>query len=89
MFVCDVTQTGIVPVSSYDWNDGLFDITWAENNENLIVAGAGDGSLLLFDVKNPKVHCITIKNQNILTPEKNCFNYRQNRTIWFYHGSYK
>ena len=53
--MCDVTQTGIVPVGTYDWNDGLFDVTWAENNENLIVAGAGDGSVLLFDVKNLKV----------------------------------
>ena len=55
MFVCDVTQTGIAPVGTYDWNDGLFDVTWAENNENLVVAGAGDGAVLLFDVKNTKV----------------------------------
>lgn len=39
----------------YEWNDGLFDVTWAENNENVVIAVSGDGSLLLFDVTNPKV----------------------------------
>ena len=56
LFVLDITQNGVVPVNVYDWNDGLFDVTWAENNENLIIAGAGDGSVLLFDVKNAKVY---------------------------------
>lgn len=54
LYVLDCTPSGIVPVIAFDWNDGLFDVTWAENHENLIVAGAGDGSLLLFDVKNSK-----------------------------------
>lgn len=55
MFIFDVTPDGIQPVRIYEWNDGLFDVTWAENNENVAIAGAGDGSVLLFDVKNPKV----------------------------------
>ena len=55
LFIFDITPNGIVPVNQYDWNDGFFDVTWAENNENLVIAGAGDGSVLLFDVKNPKV----------------------------------
>lgn len=55
LFILDLTASGIEPVSTFDWNDGLFDVTWAENNENLIIAGAGDGAVLLFDVKNSKV----------------------------------
>ena len=69
LFVCDVTQTGIAPVGTYDWNDGLFDVTWAENNENLVVAGAGDGAVLLFDVKNTKVvpiEKIPMQNKDLL-----------------------
>lgn len=51
----DITNNGIQPVQMYEWNDGLFDVTWAENNENVVLAASGDGSLLLFDVTNPKV----------------------------------
>lgn len=55
LFIFDVTPDGIQPIRIYEWNDSLFDVTWAENNENVAIAGAGDGSLLLYDVKNPKV----------------------------------
>lgn len=51
----DITNNGIQPVQMYEWNDGLFDVTWAENNENVVLTASGDGSLLLFDVTNPKV----------------------------------
>lgn len=55
LFILDVKPDGIQPIRVYEWNDGLFDVTWAENNENVVIAGAGDGSLLLFDTNNPKV----------------------------------
>jgi len=57
--VFDVTPSGIQPVRTYEWNDGLFDVTWAEDNENVVLAAAGDGSLLLFDVTNHQVCCIS------------------------------
>lgn len=38
---------------SFDWNDGLFDVTWSENNEHVLVTGAGDGSLQIWDTANP------------------------------------
>lgn len=34
---------------SFDWNDGLFDVTWSENNEHILVTCSGDGSLQLWD----------------------------------------
>lgn len=37
---------------SFDWNDGLFDVTWSENNEHVLVTGAGDGSLQIWDTAN-------------------------------------
>ncbi|KAL3882792.1 hypothetical protein ACJMK2_029099 [Sinanodonta woodiana] len=54
LFILDSTPGGLLLVQAYDWNDGLFDVTWAENNENLLITGAGDGSLLLFDVAQSK-----------------------------------
>ena len=35
----------------YVWKDGLFDVTWSEVNEAILVAAAGDGSVLIFDQK--------------------------------------
>lgn len=39
----------------FDWNDGLFDITWAENNENILVTGAGDGHVVVWDINQRRV----------------------------------
>lgn len=39
---------------SFDWNDGLFDVTWSENNEHVLVTGGGDGSLQIWDTANPQ-----------------------------------
>lgn len=37
---------------SWEWSDGLFDISWSETNEHVMVTGAGDGSLQLWDTAN-------------------------------------
>lgn len=39
-----------------DWNDGLFDITWAENNENVLITGAGDGHVVVWDINQRRVN---------------------------------
>ncbi|EOB02637.1 Peroxisomal targeting signal 2 receptor, partial [Anas platyrhynchos] len=39
---------------SYDWNDGLFDVTWSENNEHVLITSSGDGSLQVWDTAKPK-----------------------------------
>ena len=33
----------------YAWRDGLFDVTWSEVSEAVLVAAAGDGNVLVFD----------------------------------------
>lgn len=76
LFILDITPNGIEPVRIYEWNDGLFDVTWAENNENVAIAGAGDGSLLLFDVKNPKGPLRAYKEH---TKEVNSVDWSQTR----------
>ncbi|XP_041354220.1 peroxisomal targeting signal 2 receptor-like [Gigantopelta aegis] len=54
LFILDQTPEGLAVVRTYDWNDGLFDLTWAENNENVVVTAAGDGSVLVWDTAQLK-----------------------------------
>lgn len=61
LFIFDITTEDLQPVRVYEWNDCLFDVTWAEDNENVVMATAGDGTLLLFDVTNPKVFLLLMK----------------------------
>ena len=43
------THTFTLPSLRYGWPDGLFDVTWSEVNEAMLVAAAGDGNVLIFD----------------------------------------
>uniref|UniRef100_A0A671TWA5 Peroxin-7 n=1 Tax=Sparus aurata TaxID=8175 RepID=A0A671TWA5_SPAAU len=52
LLVLDEMETGVVLVRSWEWSDGLFDISWSETNEHVMVTGAGDGSLQLWDTAN-------------------------------------
>ncbi|KAK7835404.1 hypothetical protein U0070_017940 [Myodes glareolus] len=49
LLVLDQTESGLQIFRSFDWNDGLFDVTWSENNEHVLVTCSGDGSLQLWD----------------------------------------
>ena len=60
MFILDQTPPGLVVVRTYDWNDGLFDVTWADNNEHVVVTASGDGSVLVWDTAQLKVTSITV-----------------------------
>jgi WD40 repeat protein len=39
-------------IVSFEAQDGLFDCTWSEENENIICAGSGDGSIKLWDTQS-------------------------------------
>ncbi|CAH1798363.1 unnamed protein product [Owenia fusiformis] len=54
LIVLDITPKGLVLARALDWNDGLFDVTWSENNENILVTGSGDGSIQVWDIAQPK-----------------------------------
>ncbi|KAI9146365.1 WD40 repeat-like protein [Paraphysoderma sedebokerense] len=45
-----VPGRGIVADKVFDTQDGLFDSSWSEMNENQIVTASGDGSIKLWDV---------------------------------------
>ena len=39
-------RTGALnPIAMFDSRDGLYDCTWSEENDSVILAGAGDGTL--------------------------------------------
>ncbi|XP_049612229.1 peroxisomal biogenesis factor 7 isoform X2 [Syngnathus scovelli] len=50
LLVLDETPAGLRLVRSWEWSDGLFDVSWSEANEHVLVAAGGDGSLQLWDV---------------------------------------
>lgn len=40
---------GFREVNRYAWQDGLFDVTWSEVTEAVLVAASGDGNLIVID----------------------------------------
>ncbi|KAH9524981.1 peroxisomal targeting signal 2 receptor [Bulinus truncatus] len=50
LFVLDIHANEISVVQVCEWNNGLFDVAWAENNENILVTAGGDGSIQVWDV---------------------------------------
>ncbi|XP_066555806.1 peroxisomal biogenesis factor 7 isoform X1 [Amia ocellicauda] len=52
LLVLEQHEAGISLMRSFDWNDSLFDVTWSETNEHLLVTGSGDGSLQIWDSAN-------------------------------------
>ncbi|KAL3690420.1 hypothetical protein R1sor_016729 [Riccia sorocarpa] len=52
-YVLELTPNGIVDVVGFDTADGLYDCTWSEDNENILVSASGDGSLKVWDVAAP------------------------------------
>uniref|UniRef100_A0A8C6RLF4 Peroxin-7 n=1 Tax=Nannospalax galili TaxID=1026970 RepID=A0A8C6RLF4_NANGA len=49
LLILDQNESGLQIFRSFDWNDGLFDVTWSENNEHILVTCSGDGLLQLWD----------------------------------------
>eukprot|EP00798_Chlamydomonas_sp_ICE-L_P022845 gene22845-30019_t len=51
--VFDVTPQGVVEVASFETQDGLYDCAWSEENENILIAASGDGSIKVYDLAAP------------------------------------
>ncbi|XP_051954431.1 peroxisomal targeting signal 2 receptor-like [Xyrauchen texanus] len=54
LLVLEQREAEVALVRSFDWNDGLFDVTWSKSNEHVLVTGGGDGSLQIWDTANPQ-----------------------------------
>ncbi|TWW68487.1 Peroxisomal targeting signal 2 receptor [Takifugu flavidus] len=61
LLVLDVTETDIHLLRRWEWGDGLFDVSWSETNEHVLVAGGGDGSLQLWDTTNQNAPLRVVK----------------------------
>ena len=66
IFVFDIDVTGIKVAQQFDWSDGVFDVCWAENNENVVIGAGGDGSVQVWDVHQPKVDRLRYRVKNSL-----------------------
>ena len=42
----------------WEWGESLFDCSWSEHNQDFSIAASGDGSIQMWDLKNPKVNII-------------------------------
>lgn len=51
LFILNIEPNGtIVEQTSWETQDGLFDLAWSEVHENQVTAASGDGSIKLFDL---------------------------------------
>lgn len=48
-----ITPGGIVEVAAFDTLDGLYECAWSEENENILLAASGDGSIKVYDLGLP------------------------------------
>ncbi|XP_077145402.1 peroxisomal biogenesis factor 7 isoform X2 [Ranitomeya variabilis] len=67
VFLLDQNDAGLLCFKSFEWSDALFDVTWSEISENILVTSSGDGSLQLWDISKPQgpVHVFKEHNQEV------------------------
>ncbi|GFU28157.1 peroxisomal targeting signal 2 receptor [Nephila pilipes] len=74
LFVLEVLNSKQISImTTRDWTDGLFDVTWSEVNPQLLVTSCGDGSIQIWDIcisPNP-VATYKIHNQEVYSVEWN------------------
>lgn len=44
---------GLVETAVFDTADGLYDCAWSEENEHVVIAASGDGSVKVYDLAAP------------------------------------
>ncbi|XP_053317016.1 peroxisomal biogenesis factor 7 isoform X2 [Spea bombifrons] len=54
LLVLEQNDAGLVVLKSFDWTDALFDVTWSEVSENILVTSSGDGSVQMWDTSKPE-----------------------------------
>lgn len=67
--------------SSFDTQDGLFDVAWSEIHENQLVTASGDGSLRLWDIMLNVCSCL-----NVNIRSRNSSHSRESRIYLSVHG---
>lgn len=44
----------------FDWPDGLFDVTWSELDQNILVSSSGDGSIQIWNIAKPQIPPVAV-----------------------------
>ncbi|KAL5457367.1 hypothetical protein EMCRGX_G034616 [Ephydatia muelleri] len=53
LLIYERDEVGYKEFRRYPWKDGLFDVTWSELNEAVLVTASGDGSVVIYDQAQP------------------------------------
>ncbi|XP_061609334.1 peroxisomal biogenesis factor 7 isoform X2 [Phyllopteryx taeniolatus] len=64
LLVLDDTPAGLRLVRRWEWSDGVFDVSWSEANEHVLVAAGGDGSLQLWDAHRRDVAPLRVAKEH-------------------------
>lgn len=48
-----MTPGGLIETAAFDTVDGLYDLAWSEENEAVLIAACGDGSIKVYDLAAP------------------------------------
>lgn len=52
--VLKVTDQGIKEIASFYTKDVIYDCAWCEEDEVYLISSCGDGSIVLWDIKQPQ-----------------------------------
>eukprot|EP00878_Enallax_costatus_P020020 GHUV01021148.1.p1 GENE.GHUV01021148.1~~GHUV01021148.1.p1 ORF type:complete len:123 (+),score=33.70 GHUV01021148.1:193-561(+) len=53
LHILEMTPGGLIETAAFDTADGLYDCAWSEENENIVLAASGDGSVKVYDLAAP------------------------------------
>jgi WD40 repeat protein len=54
LYIVDILPNfELVIIGHFDTKDGLYDCSWSETNERLVIGGSGDGTVKLWDISLP------------------------------------
>lgn len=77
LVLLDLGLPGSGLVRSCEWQDGLFDLAWSEQDPHCVVSAAGDGSLQLWDTTHPQAPVKVFKEH---TREASSLDWSQTRS---------
>lgn len=49
----DLSPAGISEFAAFDTADGAYDVTWSEENDNIVLSAIADGSVKIWDLALP------------------------------------
>lgn len=53
LYIVDCLPNDMRIIGQFDTKDGLYDCSWSETHDRLIIAGSGDGSVKMWDISMP------------------------------------